>query len=148
MIYEWKSGSRVNADAQIAGEMCARLEKEGRLTAQVLLDENRPAEAPLHGCFEWNDNAAAENWRVHQARNIINSLVVKVEDREPIRAYFKVEAQERNYFSIDTIIRNEDSSKKLFDNVLSELRSIRKKYDSITKFKEVWDAIDAIGESA
>lgn len=148
MVYEWKSGTRVNANAQVAGEMCARLEKDGRLTAKDLLDENRPSDAPLHECFEWNDTKAAEKFRETQARHIINSLVIKVENREPVRAYFKVETQERQYRSIEAIIKTEDSYGKLLASAISELGYFRKKYESIVELADVFKAIDAVIEIA
>lgn len=144
MVYEWKSGSRVNANAQVAGEMCARLEKAGRLTAKNLLDENRPVDAPLHGCFEWNDTEAAEKYRETQARHIINSLMINVENVPTTRAYFKIETQERNYYSVEAIIKGEDSRKKLLASAISELNCFRRKYESLVELADVLRAIDEV----
>lgn len=142
MVYQWKAGARAKADAQAAGEMCERLEAEGRLSAKALLEENRPEEAPLHDCFEWQDSEAAEQWRLHQARNIINSLIVVPERSEPVRGFFRVETGSSRYTSIQTIVRDLDSYEALMETALRELSAIQKKYRSIEQLSGVWDAID------
>ena len=55
MVYKWKDAARIKSDAQTAGEICEKLEKNGGLTAKRLVDESRPEDAPLHKEFEWND---------------------------------------------------------------------------------------------
>lgn len=149
MIYKWKAGAQIRADANIAGAMCARLADEGRLTARALLDENRPASAPLHDAFEWDDTAAAELYREGQARQIIRCLCVVHEQAEPTRAFFNIERTAPNYNKIETILQSEDDAEKLRRTVLGELNAIRKKYQTINAFAEIWAAIDhAIEESA
>lgn len=150
MVYEWKAGSRVKADAQIAGEMCQMLESEGRLSAKNLLDLNRPEDAPLHGEFEWNDTIAAESWREQQARHIINSLVICPENSEPVRSFFKIENAGNTYQSIHTILHSKDSTEFLFASALKELKAVQRKYSAIQQLAKVWDAIEkcAMGEPA
>lgn len=150
MVYEWKAGSRVKADAQIAGEMCQMLESEGRLSAKNLLDLNRPEEAPLHGEFEWNDTIAAESWREQQARHIINSLVICPENSEPVRSFFKIENAGNTYQSIHTILHSQDSAEMLLASALKELRAVQRKYSTLQQLAKVWDAIErcAMGDPA
>ena len=142
MVYQWKSGARVSADPQIAGDICKRLEAEGRLTAKELLEESRPENAPLHNAFEWNDGVAAENWREYQARHIINSLIVCPEKSEPVRGFFKISNAEKNYRAVETILQSSDSTQKLLDIAKAELWAIRKKYGTLQALSEVWAAID------
>ena len=52
MVFQWKQGARIKADAQQAGILCSKLETEGRLTAKALLDESRAEGSPLHDEFE------------------------------------------------------------------------------------------------
>ena len=93
MVYQWKEGARISFPAQIAGRVCAALEEQNALTAQRLVDESRPEDAPLHAAFEWNDTIAAEEWRKHTARHIINSLVIREEAQAPVRAFFNIRAE-------------------------------------------------------
>lgn len=143
MVFEWKPGCRVKADAQIAGEMCDRMEKHGMLTAKNLVEENRPDDAPLHGCFEWVDSVAAENWREHQARHIINSIVVRTEKKEPVRVFFKIESEGGRYDSIETIISN-GKSESLLQQALNELENVRRKYNTISVLDHIWEEVKKI----
>lgn len=143
MVYEFKAGAHIKANAQVAGEMCEKLAAEGRLTAADLVEENRPETAPLHNAFEWNNEAAAENWRLHQARHIIGSLIVKREEKEPVRAYFKIERTDTKYTHINAILKSEADTELLLKNALAELIAFRRKYNAL---KELVGVFNAIGE--
>lgn len=148
MVYQWKAGSRQTGDAQIAGEMCAALEAEGRLTAEVLVEVNRPEDAPLHNSFEWQDDVAAEEWRKYQARNIIHSItVVAVPDKEPVRAYFNVCTASPQYESLQTIVQHEDKYAQLLESARRELEAFQRKYNTITELSAVFDAINEFNAS-
>lgn len=147
MVYQWKAGAQIKADAQTAGAMCMELAAEGRLTAKNLLDANRPQDAPLHNAFEWNDGVAAEAWREQQARHIINCLTITHEKVEPVRAFFKIERTETTYQSIDTILQSKSDTDKLLDMALRELEVFRKKYNSLRQLTGLFYAIDKFMES-
>lgn len=50
----------------------------GRLVPDRVVEAARNPENPMHGCFEWNDGAAAAAHRVNQARALIRSIRVEV----------------------------------------------------------------------
>ena len=140
MVYQWKPGSRIRADAQEAGEVLNRLEREGRLSAKGLLDESRPEDAPLHKEFEWNDGVAAENWREHQARHIIGSILVIPEKSEPVRGFFKIERSDNRYESIQTIMESRDKTNLLLEEAFKEFSRMEMKYKTLNLLQRVWDA--------
>lgn len=144
MVYQWRDGCRISADAQTAGDMCKRLEAEGRLTAKALLDANRPKDAPLHGAFEWDDGVAAEAYREQQARHIIGNLVIVGETKRPVRGFFKVEQAEPVYRSIHAIVQEEDATAKLLASALKELQAFQNKYSAISQFAKLFQAIDEV----
>ena len=146
MVYQWKSGARINADANKAGEMCAQLEAKGNLSAKSLLDANRPADAPLHDAFEWDDSIAAEAYREDQARYIIRSLVVVKEQAEPVRSFFNIVQAENRYQSIETILSDKDSTALLLEKAMRELEAFKRKYQSLEQLRDVFAAIDDASE--
>ena len=148
MVYAFKTGSFIKADAQAAGEMCEKLAAEGRLTAKNLVDENRPEEAPLHNEFEWDNDLAADKWREQQARHIIGSLIVKAEQREPVRAFFNITRNEPNYNHIETILESTDNTEKLLKTALNELIAFKKKYEMLEQLSKVFDAIEEVQKGA
>ena len=140
MVYQWKPGARIQADAQEAGEILSRLEREGRLSAKALLDESRPEDAPLHKEFEWNDGVAAENWREHQARHIIGCILVIPEKSEPVRGFFKIERSDNRYESIQTILESADKTNLLLEEAFREFARMESKFKSLDRLQRVWDA--------
>lgn len=154
-LFAWKEGSRISADAQAGGEMCAQLEREGRLTAKNLVEANRDENAPLHNEFEWDDNAAAEKFREEQARYIIRHLTIvrepEAETKVPttIRAFYQVESGTSNYDSVVTIMSSEQKYSSLLQSALNELRSFQKKYREIKELDAIMDCItDLLGGKA
>ena len=77
--------AQYGVDAQTAGEELARIKREHRiLEPATVVEESRPEEAPLHPVFEWCDPKAAEQWREHQASQLIRRVrVVPMEAVEP-----------------------------------------------------------------
>lgn len=146
MVYQWKEGARISFPAQIAGRVCAALEEQNALTAQRLVDESRPEDAPLHDAFEWNDTIAAEEWRKHTARHIINSLVIREETQAPVRAFFNIRAEGSSYQSIHAIIKQPDKMDCLLGEAYAEMEAFRRKYAMLEQLRGVMDAIDTCME--
>ena len=144
--YQWKSGSRIRVSAQDAGEMCEKLAKKGNLTAAALLDLNRPANAPLHGAFEWDDSVAAEEYRLGQARHIIACLVIKPAKKTetPVRCFYNIERDSPQYKSISAILKDTDSTELLLQTALEELCALQRKYAVLKRLAPVFDAIGQV----
>lgn len=151
MVYQWKSGSRVKADAQASGELMERLSaSEEGLTAESLLNANKPKNAPLHDCYEWDNKKAAHNWRLHQSRNFINSIAIVTEteqetDEEPeqARAFF-IADQPHEYEPIHAIIQQQTKYEKLLETAKSELRAFMRKYRILKELQPVFAAIEEV----
>lgn len=147
--YKWKAGSRIKINAQVAGDVCDELEKEGRLTPAELVEVSRDEDAPLHGAFEWRDEIAAEKYREVQAGHIIRSLeVVITGTSEPVRAYFPISivGEGRTYTSTEVIMRTEDARAKLLERALAELEAFKRKYKTLGELADVFAAIDEVAQ--
>lgn len=55
-------------------------ENNGPVSPQMVLDRARDESSPLHDCFEWDNDVAAEKYRLVQARVLLR-LVVPVYER-------------------------------------------------------------------
>lgn len=140
MVYQWKGAACIKADAQQAGLVCEQLEQTGGLTAKRLLDASRPQDAPLHDEFEWNDTEAAEKYREQQARHIINSLTIVVDEQLVTRAFVNIRTVGSSYESISIIVQQEDKYAALLDQCKKELQAFLKKYNSIKELAPIADA--------
>lgn len=149
MVYNWKAGSRIKADPQKSGEMFELISQtEAGLTAETLLDANRPKGTPLHEDYEWDNDAAAESWRLHQSRHFLNSLTVCIfNDRAgqsiQTRAV-QITTETHKYEPIGLIIKQEDKYAKLLENAKADMESFRRKYEILTELQAVFDAIDKL----
>lgn len=145
--YVWHNAARVKADPQMAGQMCEELEQTVGLTAETLLDANRPEDAPLHNEFEWDDSIAAEEYRKDQARHIIMCLRVAPEEKtvEPVRAFFPLGTP--IYESVQHIFSVPEKKEALMQRALKELDSFKRKYAALECFKSLFDVIDNISVS-
>lgn len=73
------------ADAAVIGPELERLAADGATKAGQIVDAARPADAPLHPFFEWDDRRAAEGFRHLQAARMTRSIVVKtIRDGRPV----------------------------------------------------------------
>lgn len=147
MVYQWKSGSRIKANAQASGELFEQLSKtEEGLTARSLLEANKPKSAPLHSEYEWNNEKAADEWRLHQSRHFINSLsiVTTVKEKEtPVRAFF-ITTEANKYEPITAIVQEENKYNSLLSTALSELKAFERKYNTLTELTPVFEAISEV----
>lgn len=82
--YVFIKGHDFGIDAQVAGEELSRIaERDGSLKSQIVVDEARPVDSPLHAGFEWDDFIAAEAHRRDEAAKLIRHVrVIKGEDED------------------------------------------------------------------
>ncbi|MEK9724887.1 MAG: hypothetical protein VW405_15575 [Rhodospirillaceae bacterium] len=81
--YQFQAGRRTpKVSAQVVGERLEHLRQVGggQLTTKAVVKDARPVKAALHPCFTWDDAKAGEQWRLHEARNLIRSVEVVVKD--------------------------------------------------------------------
>lgn len=164
MKYAWKRGTHHKVSADTAAKVCEDLEAEGRLTANDLVDVSRPEDAPLHSEFEWADDIAAEKWRCHQARNIINSIVIvcnevaaketKLEintgsevntvSGDTVRKFFNVRISSPQYDSIEAISMDQEKKELLMEQAKKDMDAFERKYSMLMELMPVFEAMSAV----
>jgi len=152
-VYSWKDGARIKADAQRIGAhleaLRARLGRD--LTATDLLNDAESRRSPLRTCFEWDNDAAAEQWRLRQARHILASIQVDVRvRREPartVRAYIHIGSGESSrYASTVEALASKDTRAEIVARAHRELRCWRNRYKLLKELADVFRAVDAAQE--
>lgn len=66
--------------ASLYVQVLRALHQAGRLTPHEVEKVARDPLSPLHDCFEWDKDKAAYNYRVTQARHLINHLLIYIVD--------------------------------------------------------------------
>ena len=130
-------------DAQTAGNELQRIyERYGVIEPETVVAESRTPSAPLHSCFEWDDEKAAHKYRITQAQNIIRAIVVVDEAKQPeTRAFVNVQ---REYHPVSVVVRNPEKREILLQNALNELRWFERKYNTLQELSNVFAAIKEV----
>lgn len=78
-------------------------EEYGEVTPEVIVRESENPESILHPIFEWDNEKAGYNYRLQQARGLINNIAVTViSDGEPKEVdVFEVVSVKGGYKSFD-----------------------------------------------
>lgn len=112
--------------APAVGQALENLKRSGPLTPERLVEAARnDPESVLHGLITWDDTEAAAKHRLHQARQIINHLVVEVVmlgEEQPAKVYFSVRQEEgRSYVSASDVARDENLMRQVCQRSMKEL---------------------------
>lgn len=143
MVYQWAKGSRLKANAQEVGEELEAL--QGSLTPERIVDEARNDSLELHKCFEWDDEEAAEKYRITQARDVLRFIsvvtTVKAEGKESetvvVRAYENVKTKDndREYVELFSALNDIEYRNQIFGrlkNMINEAMEITETYSYLS----------------
>jgi arylsulfatase A-like enzyme len=154
----WKQGSQFKSTADVAHDAIELIRKKhgGSASAEQIVLAAKAARNPLHVEFEWDDETAAHEHRLHRARVLMHSFVVVRSDLitdRPQRVYEVVrEPQEGKhrirhvYKTIEDIMKDTDLRAELLGRALGELISIRNRYRDLQELAIVLRAIDEVVE--
>lgn len=145
MIYKW-SIPLYPVDPQVAGRELEKIsETHGCLKPAYVVEESREESAPLHGCFEWDNDRAAEKFRCGQAQDLIRNIVaVKIgalEPATPTRAFISIR-QNHEYVPVMRVLQEPALQQSMMAAALKELESFRQKYSGLKSLSKLMSAID------
>ncbi len=154
MVYEWTSMSEMfKVDAQTVGETIERIEAEqGCVTKENFLEASRPESSPTHKLFEWDNEKAAEKYRLYQSNIVINHIAVKVvasDESAPqtTRAYVNIEPKgspQARFVNVVTALQDDEMRQIVLQNAYRELKQFESKYAQYTELSSVFEAIDRL----
>lgn len=135
----------------------------GLLNPAKVVEAARDPNSVLHGEFQWDNDEAADSYRLAQAGALIRRVKftlirenheTKTVEVRTTRAFQSRESMrgEGGYEAIDEIMSDAEKREELMDQVLRELVAYRKRYADILTLSNVWvaidDAVHAFGVSA
>lgn len=140
MIYKFKQGHTLRGiDAQTLGDELERIRNanDGRLSTKSVLEWAAEDDCPIHRCFTWDNEKAAEQFRLSEARMLIKSVVVVNPDTETeAPAFWNVSIKtsaakhasqdDRYYQSASVIASSPREFQAALNGMVSELTSARK----------------------
>lgn len=154
--YEFSDGARFQAGApsdnkaaKAVGDHLELLRKQckGELTPRDVVDDARHDNSPLHSYFEWSDSAAAEQYRLSQARTLIRSVVaIYVSDDKPAvrqKAYVHIaEPSAPHYREVGHAMSQKKTRQLVLQRAWRELQGWRQRYKDLKEFSDLFDIID------
>lgn len=133
----------------------------GVITPVIVVKAAEPKNSPLHRFFEWNNDAAAERYRLWQARMLIARVYVVDSSKPevgPVRAFVNLElppledvdeededqANQRAYMSINKLKERQDLSSQLMAYAYTQLVGWKRRFGNYKAFLEVSEAIEKV----
>lgn len=144
--YVFKEGpltirSAAKADPQKIGEALAKLTTaDGNLDVRVVPDAARDKRNYLNRFFEWDDEKAAKEYRVDQARELVRSIqVVQSDNTRPRPAYISIQGKDdgRAYRTLSAIENNLSLQVRLYEMAKRELESFAVRFQRMTSVVEL-----------
>jgi len=114
----------------------------GSITPEILVNEAKKRKSPLHAIFEWDDTKAAENYRLQQARILLNNIQVTIITDNESRniSVYEVTSVKDGYKAIDTF--NSDDIEFVRIGIERDLFYLKKKLSLYKQFDKVLEFIN------
>lgn len=123
----------------------------GLLDPAAVVEFARDKNTLLHSKFEWDDKKAGHEYRLWQARKIIQlELYVYKENVDsngiPVRMFFSFTDERRNggYRKITAILSDVELREKMLQQAKEEMVVFRKKYSALKELAGVFEAMDRL----
>jgi len=117
--------------------------------AQVVQYAQNP-KTLLHSQFEWNDSAAAYQYRLWQARHLISLELVVIKDGptfKTVRAYISLTADrttQGGYRSTIDVLSDTDLRAQMLQEAHAEMLRFRRKFGMLSELAKVFEAMDNV----
>jgi len=150
--YEFVNGFR--APRIPATDVYARIDRlqranGGIVTPDMVINDAKPANSPLHDYFEWDDATAGHAYRKWQARNLLHSIRlvtiqdgVKTSEHRVILSVPKTDESERGYMIAETAMGNPLWRAALLEQAARDLASWRARYQDLAELADLFPVID------
>lgn len=121
----------------------------GMLNPADVVEAARPKRSLLHRKFDWDDSAAAEKYRLWQARQLISVTVeFKGTEEKPLlqRVFVSLSSdrEQGGYRDLEVVLRDPPTRAELLQDALDELSRIRKKYRELEELSQLFAALDVV----
>lgn len=117
------------------------MDARGLLMPERVVEAAQDPASPLHTHFTWDNNEAAMQWRLQQARMLIRSVEIVIDKRAPVRvnAFVSLPSDRTHgggYREVQTVLSNDFMRAQLLDDIQKHIE----KWE--TRAAEIGMAID------
>jgi hypothetical protein len=157
MEIRYKQGAQMKAKPEDAYAEIERIKAlcNGDMELQVLVDESKPKDAVLHKEFEWRNTVAARQWRLQQARMVVQSIHIIPDGSDiPVRKYHSVRVVTsepnkkpvvKNVFrSVEDVMADPETRDELLGQAIRDALAYKKRYQGLQELAKVFAAFDEV----
>ena len=144
-IASWKIDGFYKADPTLVHN---EIESIGEtFTCKQIVEKAKDRNTELHKCFEWDNEIAADKYRLQQAGLIIRNLVItrveeEKEQKTPLRMFVSTGERTGAYKPVKSVVRIQSEYENLLERAYSELRAFKNKYSMLKELDEILALID------
>ncbi len=138
----------------VVRELSALHDADEGIRPAAVVERARPKKSPLHNAFEWDNKAAADQYRLDQARQLIRAVVSipqpeRGESFTPIRAFVSVTTPEnqRVYRPLLVAVSNPAEREQLQRRMLREWTALKLRYEALLEFAKIAAAVDGMDDA-
>lgn len=134
-LSRWTFGK---ADPEAVYSELERLRKRGGLTPDRLLAEAEDDSHVLHAAFEWDNSVAGTAYRRQQARELIRSVAIIVDNEPARRVYVHVPAArgEGFYERTEIVVEHVDMFALALQEAMNDLGAAQERVSELRRYSE------------
>lgn len=126
-----------------------RIAKEhgGILRPETVVEEARPKSSPLHKRFTWDNNKAAHEYRIWQARQLIRVVVEPIagaKGRHEVFVSLTSDRKDSGYRVMTEVLSDAQMRRQMLEDALRELDIFQRKYSRLRELSAVFAVIRKI----
>jgi len=157
-IIQWKLGSKFSGSAEGTYAELEKIRKrDGNITPSAIVAKAKSKSSAMHRHFEWDDDKAANQHRLEQARLVARSIqIIHIESpNAPAQAYSIITIAQKNgepktrkvYQSTEEALKDPVMRDEILGNAIREAISYRRKYAALQELSKVFHAMDEFMEN-
>lgn len=133
----------------VTSELHRIYKKNGRLHPPDVVAAARNPDNPLHSRFTWDDTAAADAYRIWQARQLIAEVWVTIPNSKggtyTVRAYNALRSDGTGYRHTRDIMAGSELKAALMAQMAEDLERVTERYEalrSVASARKVFEVVD------
>jgi hypothetical protein len=134
---------------ELQNELMTIYERDGALNPEAVIEEARNKNSALHDRFTWDNNAAAHQHRLEEARKLIRVAVTVIPafSNEAVKQFVSIRAlrgsDEGSYISTVDLLSDERKYEMAKHDALKALERLKYQYSYIKELDPIWVLVDA-----
>jgi hypothetical protein len=135
----------------ILTELAQIQEQHGTLRAEDVIEFARNENTALHAEFEWDDSAAAHQYRLEQARKIIRisvQVLPTARGNVTVPMYVSLTSDRiqpgGGYRRLEDVMSDTTLRQQYLEQALTEFERVRRKYQTLQELAPIFTAIERV----